>query len=509
MNTIKKIVTSRLFIVLFILSFVFTIAYLIKSGQIQAQSQAQEKFENTILGSKSGFGFQKQSTDKPMFINFYPEQLGSDFRLADLLRRLKVFKMTPTITNGNQYPAYIASKPFGPIDTSNTYRGITQVNAGAKRVPIIIVPSIGASKIYAKWSKNGSDYVKKLDAYGNFETSDRWKCKDIQDTWTNLWFPKGTNGLVEYCWSVNAKIDTSNGYLSNGQGVDTTINEIGQLDFMPGYDTLIKSFVDIGYVPGSTLYGLNYDFRKITTDVQVFNSSLQNLITSLNGPCIIIGHGLGACVANQFLANMNQGFKDSKIKAFVSIAGTFGGVPKALKTLMSGDYIANKQESKLIRNTTLNYDGLHLMLPNPTVYKDFQIVSHNSYHYKTTDIPLLAKKVGSTVPYEIIANFNNNTLRAPGVLSYVMAGTGLYTESNYIYSNLLDDPLTTFKNFSGDGTVPEFASKYPLEWAKKQKNPVIYRSYENAEHLTILSMYEPVSDLLKVVSDLNGLKWNL
>ncbi len=467
-----------------------------------------EQFMNIGLGSKSGFGFQEQSLDRALFVNFYPNELGTDFRLSSLLRKLKMYNQGPTLTNANQLPRYLVS---GPVN-SGVYNGISQVTKGAPRIPIIIVPTIGASKIYGRWSKLGSDYVKKLDAYGNFETSTQWKCRDVQDNWEKLWFPEGTQGLVEYCWSSLMKTDTSSGYVNNQQGLSTAVNDMGQLDFgSDSYNVLIKALNAIGYVNGQTLFGANYDFRKVTTDLLSFTRELKGLIDS-KGPCIIIGHGFGACLANAFLNSIDNAWKQRNIVSLLSISGTFGGCPKALRVLMSGEgpnAVSNRQESKIIRNTTLNYDSLSLMLPNPSIFGDTVLVSQNMKKFSAHEIPELLKRVNSNVPSGILGDFTMKMLKAPEVPVYIMAGTGLNTESGYVYSDLLDSPQQTLKGYVGDGTVPDMSLRYPLEWSKYQKQDVNFKFYENAEHAQILSMYEPVSSILKLLCSKNGLNYEI
>jgi hypothetical protein len=465
-----------------------------------------EKFINVPLGSKSGFGFQEQDPNMPLFINFYPKQLGSDFALNGLLRHLKVNKLNPTIVNGNELQMLTESRVYG-----YGQNGSNQVNIGAPKVPIIIIPTIGASKVYAKWSRNGSDYVKTLDSYKNFETSEKWKCKDIQNEWTSLWFPeKGVDGLVEFCWSSIAKTEPGpNGPLAgpvNANGVKTTVNDMGQLDFEPGYDTLIKALNAIGYVNGSTLFGANYDFRKITTDMPTFTTQLKALIETVDHMgtgVVIIGHGFGASLANAFINSVPAEWKSKHVNSFVSVSGAFGGCPKALRVLLSGESGPNASENLLIRNTVENYDSLRLMLPNPAVYGPASpgtlIETSNYVSYTINDIPKILKESG-------IIDINTGSMSAsilkdPQVPVYVLRGTNVFTESNYMYPNLTEGPQPSpevQKNYSGDGTMPDIALDYPMSWSN-----VKTKVYDNAEHVKILSMLEPIQDILTLVNDIN------
>jgi hypothetical protein len=487
--------SSKIFI--FILCLLFIIF-------ISAKSEGIENFGDYPLGTginmMSGFGFQEMTLQRPIFVNFYPKELGTDFKLADYLRRLKMERNEPTLYNGLQKPAYTLSRPY-PNDISKSFYGYTQISAGRDMTPVIIIPTIGASKIYAKWSKQNGLSVKKLDSYGNFETTDKWNCKDTQNEWTKIWSPQqNVQGLVEYCWSENAKITvTQNGYLDNTAGTSTIVNDIGQLDFESSYyDTLIKALYAIGYVEGSTLFGANYDHRKVSSDSNYFVNSLKSLIDSLGTSVILLGHGFGACVANNFLNSVNQQWRQNKIKTFISVSGTYTGCPKALRVLMSGESLPNSQESKIIRDTTLNYDSLYLMTPNSMLYANTTLVVKNKNNITGSNIPYISQRIGSvsySVPY--VETYKKKMLADSGIPTFSLVGTGINTESSYVYSDFLDNPIQISKKYNGDGTVPDFSLLYPLNYWSK----VSSRVYNNAEHTQILSMFEPIRDILEIVKN--------
>jgi hypothetical protein len=471
-------------VVIIVIILIIGIFYTRKS--FDGLSTVSEAFENLELGSMSGFGFQKMESGSPLFVNFYSPQFGSDHALSNALRKLKMFFQAQPRT-----PELMNAQDFG-------------------RIPIIIIPSIGASKIYGRWNKNGSDYVKTLDAYGNFETSDKWKCKDVQDSWTNLWFPQDKDGLAEYCWSEVTKIDTASGTLANQQGVSTAVNDMGSLDFIKGYDTLIRALNDIGYINGITLFGANYDFRKFTTDANMYYAALTNLINKLGSRCIIIGHGLGACIANNYLVSMDPSWKNDKIAAFFSISGTYGGIPKALRVFLSGEKLPNDKESQLIRDTAINWDSLQMLMPSKTMYGQSNLVSNNGLYYNASKIPELVSMAGSSIPQNVmdtVKSFSEKALLAPGVPVYIMAGVGRYTESSYDYDSLGTsfDSVDVKHDYTGDGTVPDFVPKKIYDaWNASQSKPVNFKTYQGLEHLEIMSVQEPIGDILNTIVSLQN-----
>lgn len=471
-----------------------------------------EHFENLYQGSKSGFGFQEISGN-PLFVNFYRKELGSDFELAGLLRRNRVFNNQPTLTNGNAIPNFIRTNPnqVRNPQAKGLDNGLTQISTGPSRVPIIIIPDIGASLIMGMWNRNNTEYVKQLDAYGNFESGSMWKCKDIQNTWTKLWFPDKKDGLSEYCWSSVARMDVDKqGIPINASGVQSMVPDISSsdsgLNFVDSsgtgkspYSMLIKSLMSIGYEPGSTLFGAHYDFRNVIHDIQRLISMIVNLINIKQSKAIIIGHGFGAVIASNILQQINQVWVRDNIKAFIPICGTWGGVPKALRVYLSGDKMQSREEAKLVRDTSFNYDGLVMMLPSPLMYDSTTILKLDTTTLSSNKVPDIIKSVGSSINYDAIAEFNRVSLLEPPVSVFMMGGTGLQTESSFKYPmGSFDDPLYVYSEYIGDGTVPEITlRKIRSKWS--QKSNTMLKLYQNAEHIQILSTYEPIKDLLDFI----------
>ena len=75
-------------------------------GGLLASSKIFEKktegFMSLPNGGTSGFGFEQSQSTYPLFLNFYPQQLGTDFNLRSVIQKLKFTMQTPTITNGFQ-----------------------------------------------------------------------------------------------------------------------------------------------------------------------------------------------------------------------------------------------------------------------------------------------------------------------------------------------------------------------------------------------------------------------
>jgi hypothetical protein len=459
-----------------------------------------ESFENLQYIGGSGFGFEQPSSISPLFVNFTSPNLAQDFNLTSTIRKL-------SMNNGIFPPGFGKSSSV-------------QFPSKSAKCPIIIVPDIGASKIFAKWNIMEPDSIKKLDAYGNFEqNSETWKCRSYQDSWTPIWFPDQTSNLTQMCWKNNVQVNAIGDNVVNAPGVTTTVSN--DLNFETGiYGPLIKSLQAVGYVANNNLFGLSYDFRTIFCEKEIttFMTTFGNLIENYtrNGKkAIIIGHGLGSVLINAILLRLDKRWKDNYIQAFITVSGSFGGCPKALRTLLNGDDIPN-DSGKVVRDACINFSGLHILLPQPEIYGQTPLLLNKQTAYSSEDLSSILQETGADKVYNIVRKIN--TLDFPDVLVYSLCGTGLPTESNYVMSPSSDfvkngpyyntygpnyENFTYSSNFNGDGTIPMVSLQHPERWRGSQSEPINTKYYQNAEHSKILSMNEPISDILGVINSFN------
>ena len=491
----------------------------------------------------SGNGFNSKYYIGPIFINFYPNIMGADFKLNDIIRKLSLTNNTPTLYNGFKLGIF-------------TNSGHGQTNIGPSKLPIVIVPDIGLSRIYARWSKQNTSSVKKLDASGLFQQTDSWKCRDTQSTFTQIWPPIDTNDLSEVCWSENIAVSfeksgssvsgsgepgpSQSGSVINSQGLTSSVDEMGILNFGNTYEQLLRGLHALGYTDGITLFGANYDFRKILSIDDLvswtseFMSMVENSVRSLKKKVIIIGHGFGAVLINYVLVNTDKAWKDFHIDSFCVINGSFGGSPKALRTLLSGSDNGNSNSRSdvvsrpVLRNSCMSFTGLQMLLPNKDVFGMRPLLTYKQQTYAAKDIPKLLKIAGTLTSgssdsmdifQNIVGPSMNGSLMAPNVRTYILAGTNIPTESNYKYENIIDEPIKNYpkydtqgpnmtnfewsSEYNGDGTIPEMCQRIPISWSDKQEKPVHFKFYNGAEHCKILMMSEPMSDLFGLISDLN------
>ena len=462
----------------------------------------------------SGFGFELPDSVNPIFLNMYSKNLSKDFGLFDVIQQLKYM--------------YFKPNPRG-IETN---AGFGEVSIGASLAPVILVPGLGTSNIVGKWNKPNTKNVKSIKDV-NFEESEKWNCRQIQENWTDLWFPQSdvNSKISQFCWEDNIKVEFKDGLVVNSEGVQTSVKDYGSTVFTPvSYmNTLLDAIGAIGYKEGSTLYGAQYDFRKICSPDELFNyiQSLKSLVersVHLNGKkAVLVGHSLGSNLINYFLVKQSKEWKDRYINSFVSFSGAFGGCPKALRSMLSGVDVTKPDEKTVFHKIIKNFTGLQWMLPNPHIYGDVPLVHYKNVSYAAKDILSLLYLCGDQEAINIYKNVvlpvQNESLKAPGVPVYTFSGTNLMTESSYNYDNsLTDDPVKNYpyyqlsqayannfdypQEFNGDGTIPHFALQLPLSWTTQQAEPIYYRFYNRAEHREIMDIEQPVKDFISILKQM-------
>lgn len=442
----------------------------------------------------------------PLFLNMYP-RFGQDFKLFDYIQKLKL---------NSSYPS-----PNASHDKNSRNLLVS------KKLPVIIlVPGLGATSLYAKWNKPSGNNIKTVDISGDFQQANVWSCNQIQESWELVW-PPDKEGLSSSCWADNIHVVSKDGSTKNAEGVDVVASEFGSLDFANEdyMYTLLETLKAAGHEEGVNIFGAGYDFRKIgnVDDINSWCMSLSKLIEQKcdkqEHPAVIIGHDLGAVIANYFLTTSDQGWKDKYVGKFISVSGTFGGCPKALRNVLSG---SSKSENNF-NEAVKAYSGLSLMLPNQLLYGNRDLVNFNGISYTGKDVKKLVETVSTNAAntYDVVQKVRDASMKSPGVEVHVLAGTDIKTESSYTYKmSLSDEPIKrspinknnlpynqTYNfpdDYEGDGTMPKFCLEYPLWWTKSQQEPVYFQFFANAEHTKILSMFDPVRYIVDVCRSVSG-----
>lgn len=129
--------------------------------------------------------------------------------------------------------------------------------------------------------------------------------------------------------------------------------------------------------------------RFFSDENQQFFIDLKTLVEDTyrhNGdtPVVFISHSMGGLMALRFLRCQAQEWKDKYVRAFISLAGCWGGTMKSLKTFAVGDnlgYIA--LDAATLKRQQITCPSLAWMLPSPDFWKPDEVLVDTGTHQYT------------------------------------------------------------------------------------------------------------------------------
>ena len=153
-----------------------------------------------------------------------------------------------------------------------------------------------------------------------------------------------------------------------------------------------------------------------------------------------------------------------------------------------------KENEVLIRTPSKNYsshDWIELFSDMPSL---------NNAKSFTVDNNLLNLTLGES-----------EFLKSPGVSTHIIRGTGVKTQSGYIYDINLNDvtpgkpappPIEVFYENGGDGTVPSRSLARALVWKPEllqNRYNFTYNTFAGATHIGILSNKNALSKIVEIL----------
>lgn len=310
------------------------------------------------------------------------------------------------------------------------------------KVPILLVPGIGGSILYANYisSRDGNNYTTRIWAT-NEDKAEFLTRYDLDI------FPERGN------YGIDGVYELDPGFFSSAYS---------------GYmRPLIRFLTDIGYVYGKNLFAFPYDWRLAPNDRSI-QDKFKDLVQKISP--VVIAHSMGGLIVEEYLRNNPN---DEYIRKFIAVSVPFKGAGgNALRAWIRGynlgnTYLTNVDLLKrIIRNS---YSGYWLLpqptlIPKPTIndISPEKYLKDNGYFY-----------------------FERYQERTPLILSkkkiYYISSNSSYTPYSY-YSG-----SDVFGTVAGDGTVP-IASSFHAEIHKQPlENQVIIKMDNGDNHVKILS----------------------
>jgi hypothetical protein len=323
--------------------------------------------------------------------------------------------------------------------------------------PVMIFPGFTDSWIYGS--------VRNL-------TGPSWVCeRDLNDTlfWHD---PKWDEEPLADCYANYLTTVWNDTWQKPWNKPETTIHTIdfGGWDGM-NLHGLFQKFIDNGYVLGTDIFGLPYDWRLHPASLDIFfREAIQLIERTYNASgghkISLIGDSFGTRAVHWLLTEtgVSQAWKDTHIKKIVLIEPAYGGAIAFLNTIWTGQ---SGPDSPTRRLYWRSMPGEYGLFPNGLAWGDSPVIlGPNSEVIKARELHEFLNKMGKIPdPAKKIYDFVNERVVMkemidPGVDSLALMNTALNTPIMMTFNSSWDDK-PGFQYGPGDGLL----DRTMLEWS--------------------------------------------
>lgn len=364
----------------------------------------------------------------------------------------------------------------------------------AVKYPVILVPGDGGSRIDAKLDKPSVVHY----------LCDK-KTSDYSNIWLNLelLMPYVIDCLID---NMRLVYDNVTRTTHSPPGVDIRVPGWGNSSAVEFIDPSLSSFgayfksvadvlVGAGLERDVSIRGAPYDFRKAPNENTEFFTKLKFLTEETyqqnnNTPVVFIVHSMGGCMTLKFLRAQTQSWKDTHIRALVSLAGAWGGAVKALKVFAVGDDLGVYVLSgSVLKAEQITSPSLAWLLPSSYFWKpDEVLVETDTNNFTVADYKSFFEGINYMTGYNMYLDVKQYMdFGPPGVEVHCLHGDTIPTVEKMIFGPgkfPLEYPKIQYGN--GDGTVNSRSLEGCNYWASMQKQKVFHQVFPNADHMTIL-----------------------
>ncbi|KAG1693156.1 Group XV phospholipase A2 [Nymphon striatum] len=278
------------------------------------------------------------------------------------------------------------------------------------------------------------------------------------------------------------------------------------------YGEMVKFLISKGYQRNITLRGAPYDFRRAPNEQDAYFDRLKQLIEetyvkNLYKKVVLVGHSMGCDMLLQFLSKkVDKAWKDSRIKAFISLAGPYGGTAGSVMTMISGTNFGSKLiHPKVVRPYSRSQTATTFFFPSKRAWKsDEVLVTTLERNYTANDYPQLFKDLDYETGKEMWLDtkdlITDNTV--PGVETHCLYGTGTKTTTRIEYGKGFPDTLPSAIIFGdGDGTVNRQSLELCKQWPLYQNEKFFHRTYPGVSHIELIKDQQIFDYILDVVRE--------
>eukprot|EP00731_Ephydatia_muelleri_P026959 Em0018g1059a len=389
-----------------------------------------------------------------------------------------------------------------------------QIGAANVTSPLVLVPGILGSQLWGKLNRTSVPFP---------------YCTKVSSGWYNMWLNfEELLPLVVNCLSDNIMLRYSNetGQYGNTPGVETKVPGFGDTSSIEFLDparkwfeptqyfyALVQHFVEFGYERGKTIRAAPYDWR-FSADAllqQGYYDNLRSLIENTyqlagNAPVTLVVHSLGAPTSLFFLTKVvDQAWKDTYIKAYVTLSGAWRGAAKVAMAFISGDNEGIFIDRPIWgREAQRSYLSTAWLLPYPSdtwTEEDILVVTGNK-NYSSWDYYDLFNDIDYPLGYAMFEQVVNLTapLPPPGVPTYCYYGADVKTPLQFIYRTKgFPNEQPTILYGLGDGTVNDNSLTSCEKWKDQQTQPVTLKAFSGVEHVSMLKSQPVIQAVQDIV----------
>uniref|UniRef100_A0A0B7ADR0 Group XV phospholipase A2 n=1 Tax=Arion vulgaris TaxID=1028688 RepID=A0A0B7ADR0_9EUPU len=283
-----------------------------------------------------------------------------------------------------------------------------------------------------------------------------------------------------------------------GFGYTSSIEFLDRSKIMHYFYTIVQDLVSIGYSRGVSVRGAPYDFRKAPNELGDYFAQLKDLVEDTyrqnnNTKVVVIGHSMGSPVFLYFLNHQSQSWKDRFIQSYISLAGVWGGVIKAVRLMSSGFNLGILViKPNIIREQQRTMTSTAFLMPSDQFWNSSEVLASTpEKNYTVANYKEFFQDLNFTQGYSMRKDTENliRDLIPPEVPIHCIHGSQIPTEASLVYTDDMFPDKTPNKIYGdGDGTVNMRSLLGCTRWIGQQKQPVIHTVYKEREsgHLRIL-----------------------
>lgn len=250
-----------------------------------------------------------------------------------------------------------------------------------------------------------------------------------------------------------------------------------------------------------------------TDENEKYFDDLEELIESTyksnnDTPVIILCHSMGCLYSLYFFERQPREWKEQYLRSFITVAAPFGGATESLLSILSGyNFDVPFYDVREFRKMQQTFTSLTFLLPNPQIFGNTTILSHNGRNYTASEIDDILTLANNTNLHKMWLTTRNSLSYAhPGIETHCVYGREVNTHAVTVYD---DESAFPDKPFiitgDGDGTVNTLSAAACGKWRQSsEENSFNFTltEFEGIRHPDMIRNKKVVDHVTSIISNL-------